>query len=394
MTAEEITSLFSRRNEAFRRHDAVALTADYATDCVIESPSFGTVFGRAAVLKVYTDWFAAFPDCTILFGDLLITGDRVVQTSTIWGTDTGGFLGQIPTGKQFRLFLVELFTFSERQIVQDRGVYDVNGLLLQLATDVGVAADTTALYRATLERARQEHELQVAAGIQRTLLPKAQHRGPGFELAAASVPCRAIGGDLFDYFDLSSGALAFTLGDIAGKGPPAALLAAVLQGILRGHAHLGGTPAETMTHVNEVLVRRAVEARFATVLYGVLACDGRLTYSNAGHNPPLLVGRRGVRRLERGGLILGAFEQATYEEETLQLDPGDVLVVFSDGITEALNADGAEFGEERLLSCLKANHERAPAALLECLLDAVHQFVAGAVQSDDLTALVLRYSGA
>jgi hypothetical protein len=124
----------------------------------------------------------------MLFGDLLITGDRVVQTATIWGTDTGGFLGQVPTGKQFRLFLVLIFTFSERQIVQERRVYDVNGLLLQLATDVGVAADTTALYRATLVRARQEHELQVTAGIQRTLLPEPQHRGTGFELAAASVP--------------------------------------------------------------------------------------------------------------------------------------------------------------------------------------------------------------
>lgn len=313
------------------------------------------------------------------------------RTSTIWGTDTGGFLGQAPTGKQFRIFFVAIFTFSERQIVQERRVYDVNGLLLQLATDVGVAADTTALYRATLERARQEHDLQVAAAVQRTLLPEAQHRGTAFELAAASVPCRAIGGDLFNYFDLSSGALAFTLGDVEGKGPPAALLAAMLQGILGGRAHLGGAPAEMLTYVNEVLVRRAVESRCATVLYGVLTCDGRLTYSSAGHNPPLLVGRRGVRRLETGGLMLGAFKQATFEDETLQVDPGDVLVVFSDGITEALNGDGAEFGEERLLACVNAHHELAPGALLECLLDAVQQFAAGVAQNDDLTALVLRY---
>ena len=95
-----------------------------------------------------------------------------------------------------------------------------------------------------------------------------------------------------------------------------------------------------------------LKSRFATVLYGVLSRDGRLTYSNAGHNPPLIVGRRGVRRLEQGGVIIGAFPDATFDEETVQLNPGDVVVVFSDGVTEAMNVDGAEFGEQRLLSSI------------------------------------------
>jgi sigma-B regulation protein RsbU (phosphoserine phosphatase) len=100
-----------------------------------------------------------------------------------------------------------------------------------------------------------------------------------------------------------------------------------------------------------------------------------------------------VRRLEAGGLIIGAFEQATFEEDRLRLEPGDVLVAFSDGITEARNADGEEFGEDRLLSCVAANRQRAPDALLECLLAEVRQFSADTTQSDDLTVLVLRYSG-
>ena len=111
-----------------------------------------------------------------------------------------------------------------------------------------------------------------------------------------------------------------------------------------------------MAHINRTLIRRAIQSRFVTVMYGVLAPDGRLTYCNAGHNPPILVGRSGVRRLETGGLILGLFPHAIYEEETLQLEDGDTLVVFSDGVTEALNAAGDEFGEERLLPCI----ERAP----------------------------------
>jgi len=156
---------------------------------------------------------------------------------------------------------------------------------------------------------------------------------------------------------------------------------------------LGGTAADTVSRVNQVLVRRPVESRFATLIYGQLWCGGRLTYCNAGHNPPLLVGPRGVRRLERGGLILGAFPHAAFEEETVQLDPGDALVVFSDGVTEALNTEGTEFGDDRLQSCVETHRQLTSAALLDCVLRTVREFSVGAAQSDDLTALVLRYEG-
>jgi sigma-B regulation protein RsbU (phosphoserine phosphatase) len=236
--------------------------------------------------------------------------------------------------------------------------------------------------------------VKTAAEIQRALLPQSEHKGAGFEVAAASLPCRAIGGDFFDYFDLPNGPFGFALADVAGKGPPAALLAAQLQGILAAHSYSAGTPAHTVTRVNEVLARRTIESRFATALYGQLSCDGsRLSYCNAGHNPPLLFGRRGVRRLEKGGLILGAFGEATFEEETLQLDPGDTLVVFSDGVTEALNAEGVEFGEERLQSCVTINRELGPQDLLNRILNTVREFSANTTQSDDLTVLVLRHSG-
>ncbi len=123
-------------------------------------------------------------------------------------------------------------------------------------------------------------------------------------MVAASVPCRAIGGDCFDHFELSNGWVAFALGDVAGKGPPAALLSAMLQGIFVVCAHLDDSPAQTMERVNKALVRRAIESRFATGIYAVLTHDGCLTYCNCGHNPPLLFGSVGVRRLECGGLIL------------------------------------------------------------------------------------------
>ena len=129
------------------------------------------------------------------------------------------------------------------------------------------------------------------------------------------------------------------------------------------------------------------------MVYSTLSPDGCLTYCNAGHNPPLLVGTRGVARLETGGLIVGMFGHASFDEQTLKLEPGDTVVVYSDGVTEARNPDGEEFGEERLMCCIKANADLAPTDLLERLLDAVHQFSAGEAQSDDLTLLALRFAG-
>jgi sigma-B regulation protein RsbU (phosphoserine phosphatase) len=217
--------------------------------------------------------------------------------------------------------------------------------------------------------------------------------GAHFDVAASSIPCRAIGGDFFDYFNLPDGRFGFALGDVAGKGPSAALLTAMIQGAFAAQVTSMDSPAALIGHINRTLIRRAVQSRFVTVMYGVLAPDGRLTYTNAGHNPPILLGRGGIRRLETGGLILGLFPHAAYEEETLQLEDGDTLVVFSDGVTEALNSAGDEFGEERLLPCVEEHRASTTGVLLESILAAVRSFAARAVQNDDVTALVLRYGG-
>jgi sigma-B regulation protein RsbU (phosphoserine phosphatase) len=260
-----------------------------------------------------------------------------------------------------------------------------------VAGEAASAIESARLYREATEKARMERELLLAAEIQRALLPEAMQSGPHFDVAAASMPCRSIGGDFFDYFNLSDGRFGFTLGDVAGKGPPAALLTAMIQGAFAAQVTSTDSPAALMAHINRTLIRRAIQSRFVTVVYGVLAPDGRLTYSNAGHNPPILVGRAGVRRLETGGLILGLFPHATYEEETLQLEDGDTLVVFSDGVTEALNSAGDEFGEERLLPCVEEHCRLPTELLLDRVLATVRTFAASAAQNDDVTALVLRY---
>ena len=209
-----------------------------------------------------------------------------------------------------------------------------------VAGEAASAIESARLYREATEKARMERELQLAAEIQRALLPEAMQSGPHFDVAAVvdSVPQHRR--RFLRLFQSGRRPLRLYAGDVAGKGPPAALLTAMIQGAFAAQVTSTDSPAALMAHINRTLIRRAIQSRFVTVMYGVLGADGRLTYCNAGHNPPILVGRNGVRRLETGGLILGLFPHATYEEETFQLEDGDTLVVFSDGVTEALNAGG------------------------------------------------------
>jgi serine phosphatase RsbU (regulator of sigma subunit) len=262
-----------------------------------------------------------------------------------------------------------------------------------LATEAAVAIENARLYRETMEKARMEQEMRIAAEIQQALLPKAGRTGAYFRAAAASLPCRSIGGDFYDYVDLSDGSFGFALGDVAGKGPPAALLSAMMQGIFAAQAATSDRPSQTITRVNLALYRRGIESRFVTLMYGALYADGRLVYCNAGHNPPLVVGKNGFRRLECGGPIVGLFESATYEEETVKLEAGDWLIVFSDGVSEALSASGEEYGESRILECVNRNLALDPQRLLEAMFSDVREFARGAAQSDDITGMVMRFGG-
>jgi len=242
--------------------------------------------------------------------------------------------------------------------------------------------------------AREEQELRIAGEIQRALQPGRPRVTRSFAAAGAAIACRTIGGDFFDYFDLPGGRLGFALGDVAGKGPPAALLAAMVQGIFTSHVDDGHGPAGTIERVNRVLNGRIVEGRFATIFYAVLSPDGKLLSCNAGNNHPYLVSRDGsVRRLEKGGLPIGPFEGVTYEEEETPLRPGDTLILYSDGVSDAADANDEAFGEERLLRCLGPACEMEPEKLIEHVLGEVRAFAADRPQFDDITLLVVRYAG-
>jgi serine phosphatase RsbU (regulator of sigma subunit) len=261
-----------------------------------------------------------------------------------------------------------------------------------LASEAGVAIENARLYRQTLEQARIEHELRIAAEIQRALLPPGRHLGQFYEAMGTSLPSRAIGGDFFDFAARSDGAFGFSVGDVSGKGPAAALLTAKIQGLLGAQAD-HGAPSEILHTVNRGLTRRAVESKYATVFAAILDPAGLLTFCNAGHNPPLLMAQGALRRLESGSMPVGMFESAPYVDATERLYRGDVLVVYSDGVTEALNVEGEEFGEERLGALLQTHQHENAESILDVIIHAVQEFARGAPQHDDVTAMVVKFIG-
>ena len=261
------------------------------------------------------------------------------------------------------------------------------------ATQAALAIDSARLYAESAEKARLDRDLRIAADIQRALLPEPIFETTYVDLAAAAIPCRTVGGDFFDYLEVGEHGFGFALGDVAGKGPPAALLAAAVQSNFAAHAPVSATPADAMARINKALLRRAIEARFATMFYGAITADGSLSYSNAGQEPPLVVSATGNSWLEEGGPVLGLLSIATYAYATVPLLPGDLVVVCSDGVTEARNQAGDEFGRERLVEALEGHHGSKPEVALEHVLAAVKQFSQGAAQGDDITLLVLRYRG-
>jgi serine phosphatase RsbU (regulator of sigma subunit)/pSer/pThr/pTyr-binding forkhead associated (FHA) protein len=261
------------------------------------------------------------------------------------------------------------------------------------ATQAAIAIESARLYAESAEKARTDRDLRVAADIQKALLPEAHYESATAELAAASIPCRTVGGDFFDYVDIDEGTLGFALGDVAGKGPPAALLATAVQSNFVALAPISADPAEALARINKALLRRAIEARFATMFYGVAYPDGRLRYCNAGQEPALVVHAEGEEWLDVGGPVLGLLSLATYESGETRLAPGDFVILYSDGVTEARSVDNSEFERRRLLEVGRATRGQKPDVVLEALLGAIRDFSHGAAQADDITALVFRYRG-
>ena len=264
-------------------------------------------------------------------------------------------------------------------------------ILDAMAADAASILDNARLVERERERQRLEQEINIARDIQQALLPRIFPDTPNFTVTGVNFPCLAVGGDYFDVYPLSEGRTAFVIADVSGKGLGAAIVTTMLQGALSGMT-LGTDPAQVFNHVNRFLCNHTEVGRYATVFFGLLDNNGHLEFINAGHPSPFLI-RRGTAEeaFTEGSYPVGLVPEAQYTAACLKLEPGDTLVLFTDGVTEAMDPDDQLFGVPRLKQVLTGQLECPLEQLQKCVLEAVENFTRGARQADDLTLLIVRY---
>ncbi|WP_129781728.1 PP2C family protein-serine/threonine phosphatase [Peristeroidobacter soli] len=269
-------------------------------------------------------------------------------------------------------------------------ILDQQGRLHELIEELREALKTKQAFVAL------QQELEIARRMQLSVLPRQFPQRSDVSLASFILPAKEVGGDFYDYFPLDGGRIGVVVADVSGKGVPAAFFMAICRTLLKMSARFVDSPAETLARVNSSLVSENEEMMFVTLFYGILdPATGHFIYATGGHNPPVLRAGNELRMLDcRGGMALGIAEQATILEGELDLAPGNVLFLYTDGITEAQNVDGALFGDAALLDTLASIDPDAPADAYPAeVVKAVQQYMTGAPQADDITCVTLRYAG-
>lgn len=258
-----------------------------------------------------------------------------------------------------------------------------------------------------IKKAQQEHtqlesirnDLHIAQEIQQTILPKTFPPFPelkSFEIYAYMNAAKYVGGDFYDFFRIDQDRLGFVIADVAGKGVPAAIFMAISRTVIRTIALTENSAAMCMQRSNAFLCQENTNEMFVTVFYGILNLNtGLVTYCNAGHNPPILMKKDNtvVSVPLTNDFILGSIDNITYHEKTLQLSPGDNLLLYTDGITEAMNTRHEQYSEQRLLENCQELIGKSPKEIVDKITETVGKFVVGAVQSDDITLLSITYQG-
>jgi sigma-B regulation protein RsbU (phosphoserine phosphatase) len=268
-------------------------------------------------------------------------------------------------------------------------------LLNAVAGQAGVAIENARLYQVAVEKGRLERELQMAREIQESLLPRSMPSLAGYEVAARWRSAREVAGDFYDLFMLEQDALSLVIADVSDKGAPAALFMASTRSMIRSHAFAGLSPVDILRRTNDLILEDTESGMFVTVYYSRLLKGGSSIHANAGHNPPMLYrhDRDEVQQMPRGGRAIGWFPDNPIQAVELQLNSGDVIVYYTDGLTDAENKGGEPFGEQRLAKALQEAATRPAEAILQYLVTEVDSFCREVPAFDDLTLCVVRYLG-
>jgi sigma-B regulation protein RsbU (phosphoserine phosphatase) len=296
--------------------------------------------------------------------------------------------------------VVGIISLGPKQSEEPFSTTDIR-LLDSVAAQTGLALEngrlTAAVAAEVAARAKQTRDIEIARTVQQRLFPQEYPPIPGLDYAGACRAALGVGGDYYDFIPLSPTQLGIAIGDVSGKGVPAALLMATLRAYLRGAQTIHHQPdlTDVMRNLNKLVFESSDANRYATFFYGELDLASRtLTYVNAGHNPPMLFrhadGGREALRLDVGGPVVGLMEECNYRQACVTLGSGDVLVAYTDGISEAMNAADEEWGEDRLMDAVRPNRAEAARTLIDRLMVCADAFVAGAPQHDDMTLLIVR----
>jgi PAS domain S-box-containing protein len=237
-----------------------------------------------------------------------------------------------------------------------------------------------------------QEELRLARDIQQHLLPETPPDIPGYDIAALNIPAKEVGGDYYDFMKISDDKLFFCLGDVSGKGIPAALLVANLQASLHSQSFITHSPGECVRNSNKLIHQNTDFNKFITLFYGLLdTAGGQIIYCNGGHDQPVFMAPgREIKELKTGGIPLGFMADYEYAEEAVSFDDGNLLVLYSDGITEAMNEQEEEFGLERLNTVIKHNQKKGASDMINDILDAVMKFTGETPQMDDMTLMIIK----
>ena len=265
-------------------------------------------------------------------------------------------------------------------------------VLLMLASQVAIIIEKVMLHEQLIEKKRLEGQLEVARQVQLALLPPHDPEIAGYDISAYNFPTEEVSGDYYDWVKIFEDQIAIVIADVSGKGVPAAILMAFLRASLRAASHIGYATHISMSKVNELLWESIERNQFITAFYGILdASKGTLAYSNAGHNPPLLVNPVGTSRyIDKGEQPLGMFRTTRYHEYYLEFEPGDVLVLYTDGATEASSPSGEEFGRERLAQVVKEVYDKPAREMIASLQLAVLEWTDNKGSNDDVTFFVIK----
>ncbi len=273
-------------------------------------------------------------------------------------------------------------------------VYSDMMLLSVLARQFATALTVATMYMDTLEKRQLDEELSMARQIQQDLLPRELPDDEDFQIAASSEPSKAVGGDFYDYLPLDENRFGLVIADACGKGMPAAMLISQIQAILKSEARTGASISEIMTNMNKHLLRYTSARNFATLFFGIFNRKTMtLEFANAGHNNPILAKSDGKSELlQTTGPALGILHETEFATEIVQLERGDNLLLYSDGVTETMNAASDEFGEDKLSQTFSANLDKPAEALIQEILKEVNEFQHSSALPDDRTVMVLKVS--